>query len=281
MKPLPESAYIDLARLRQLADMARAQTEAAHKGILANEEQCRQAAHRARSAGGDQQREAAQRDLETLRFIHAEQVRERAAFDALHRQRAQVVARIEGAVKALPPGRPWLLAAARVAAFTPEAMETERRTIADCDAELSRIAMLPLDSASLKVLVEKRVQELRASCRVAFLGLRGEASFDFKIEGTERGLHKPSGEELLAWLDPAALTARLLAQLPREEGMNLREKQERTHQLQAKKLSAERREEALIRAAAAKGIIVERRVDVDWRAALAVRPSPAREATAA
>ena len=78
---------------------------------------------------------------------------------------------------------------------------------------------------------------------------------------------------MLAWLDPEAVTARLLDGLKKDiaGALTAEERTRRVKELKRKIDRAEREEEAAIEASLAQGFIVHRRIDTNPAAILAVR----------
>jgi hypothetical protein len=261
-----------IAWLQQQSDDASALRDAIHKAIQLCEARCNEAAYAARTAGTDEVRATALHRLEQLRGEHAQMVQQRQQRDATHRVAAQVFARVDGWLDRQRSDSRWRLVTSKKVAYTAPALEQIRQTIAELQAELFRVAASPLDRASIEAAVTQHVAALAASCRVGLTGERADSPFDIVFDAHTNGWHAPKPLEVLAWWDAKALTAKLLAAIPVTEGMSLADKRAATERLAADLLTAERSEEALIRAAHAGGTLIERRVDASPLAILGVAP---------
>ncbi len=155
----------------------------------------------------------------------------------------------------------------------PEGVERLRRTVADMRAEIAKVGALPRSMSDIKKHIADEVDALAEEGRPGMSGVvNGFGHVDWPETRTTAGfVHKTLA--IMAWLDPAALRARLeaeVAALTSQDGPTAEERAKVVADLDQRCVVAEREEEALLEKMEARGFNVVRRGDMDLRAALAL-----------
>jgi len=162
------------------------------------------------------------------------------------------------------------------------ALARVREELANVDADAHAVRTAPLPAAEAKDAARRHVEGLAERARP---DVRGLVEFGRPIEWPIYPLREaggagpakanlPDARALLAWLHPdqmlAALESEIDAVADDAQAISADEREALLARIPAKKLRAERLEEAIITAAAHAGTVLERRPDADPRAVLGI-----------
>jgi hypothetical protein len=267
---LPINVRLKFQRLAQERDDARALLDAAQASIVANETACGQMARVRDTAASAADQEEAASKLEELRDEHQRLVQLRHQRDAEHRRAALVCGRCSNWLEQPRQRRLREAPPSKVTHYEASELARVRSRIVDLRSERARIEASPLDRATIEKAVRAQVADLAKSIQIRVSGERGDAAFRIEMTAMAGGWHTPNSLEVLAWMDPEALTARLLTSYSSGDGMTAQDKAENSQRIQRELLQSEREEEDLIEAARVAGVLVQRRDDADPRAILGV-----------
>ena len=166
------------------------------------------------------------------------------------------------------------------------ALARVRDDLAKIDADAHSVRTAPMPSEEAKGAARQHVAELAERARP---DVRGLVEFGRGIEWPRQTLqnaggagianvHIPDARGLMAWLHMdemiAALEVEIDAVADDGQAIPAAEREARLEQIAKDKLHAERREEAVIEAAADAGTALERRPDADPRAVLGIADNP-------
>ncbi len=264
--PLPPAARIKLTQLAGQAADARDAAASAQRRLEDLRRALNPDAQSADAAG-------IEHEMSRLTAVRSEQNRRQS-------ERATLVASLNQWLQTLPPGAvlEWVKPPAAVplnGEALPAAIGRVRDRIAAAQQHLRAVQIAPLPKGDLKVQAATTVQQLAARGRPAISLGRGRLAVKWRTrEATSSGASPEDVAATLAWLDPAAMTARLEQEidlLPEAPlAMPAQEREQRIGELTADLDRLAREEEALVEAAIAAGIDVLRRPDASPAAVLGV-----------
>jgi hypothetical protein len=166
-----------------------------------------------------------------------------------------------------------------------ETVEETRSQINTLKQHIRAVQTTPLPKADLKASAALLVQQLAQRSRPKVSAGRDGIAVAFTDPHADTIAHHHDIANMLAWLDPDALTRALEREIDampeQQQPMPKAEQENRVAELAANLLELERAEESLIDAALAEGVDIMRRADADPRAVLGIAVAAKQRAQAA